>query len=128
MQREQTLKVVPGSKFPLRNQKLYVTIWEMVACIPRGRVSTYGQIAEFCGIPGQPRLVGYALHNLPRGSSVPWHRVINAKGQISLSDLDGKYEEQKKLLKKEGVRFIKETVDINKFGWMFHSSTKRRKR
>ncbi|MBD3162880.1 MAG: hypothetical protein GF346_10755, partial [Candidatus Eisenbacteria bacterium] len=52
---------------------LYRRIWETVNRIPPGRVATYGQIATLAGLPGQPRLVGYALHRLPEGSPVPWH-------------------------------------------------------
>ncbi len=62
---------------------LYGAIWDAVRRIPRGRVATYGQIAALAGRPGQPRLVGYALHHLPEGSKVPWHRVVNAQGKIS---------------------------------------------
>ncbi len=100
------------------DQRLYRRIWRVVEQIPFGRVATYGQVADFSGIPGHARLVGYALHNLPRGTSVPWHRVINARGQISLGDLDGMYEEQKRLLKMEGVRFVKDVVDFRKYGWL----------
>ena len=99
-------------------RRLYHEIWKVVSQIPSGKVATYGQVADQSGIPGQPRLVGYALHNLPRGSDVPWHRVINAKGKISLGDLDGMYAEQKRLLKREGVRFMKDVVDFRKFGWL----------
>jgi methylated-DNA-protein-cysteine methyltransferase-like protein len=109
-------------------RRLYKDIWEMVEEIPHGRVATYGQIAEMCGIPGHARLVGYALHNLPRGSSVPWHRVINAQGKISLGDMDGMYEEQKRLLRGEGIRFMKDVIDFRKFGWMEMAVPSRRKR
>jgi len=111
------------------DQRLYRRIWNVVDQIPHGRVATYGQVADFCGIPGHARLVGYALHNLPRGTQVPWHRVINARGQISLSDLNGMYEEQMRLLKREGVRFVKDVVDFHKYGWLaWPSGGERRKR
>ena len=95
----------------------YLLIWDAVRQIPKGKVSTYGKIAELCGLIGQARLVGYALHNLPRRTRIPWHRVINAQGRISLSDLDGMAELQEKLLRKEGVVFIKDTVHLWKYGW-----------
>ncbi len=95
----------------------YLTVWEVVNKIPKGKVSTYGRVAELCGMPGQARLVGYALHNLPRGSDVPWQRVINSQGKISLSDLDGMAELQRKLLRKEGVRFIDGKVSLWTYGW-----------
>ena len=108
-----------------RNRKSlsnYEIIRDAVRKIPRGKVATYGQIAELCGLPRQARLVGYALHNLPRGSDVPWHRVINVKGGISVSDLDGMYEEQIRLLKKEGIKFIRDRVDLHRYGWLKKSS------
>jgi len=112
-------KTIPEPERRLQSdEKLYRKIWKVVDQVPYGKVATYGQIAEYSGIPGQARLVGYALHNLPRGTDVPWHRVINAKGQISLSDLDGMYEEQRRLLKKEGIRFVKDVVDFRKYGWL----------
>ena len=106
----------------------YEIIWDMVRRIPTGKVATYGQIAELCGLSGQARLVGYALYNSPRGSDVPWQRVINSKGEISVSDLDGLYEEQKRLLKKEGIRFIKDRVNLDKYRWLPASHVFRRKR
>ncbi len=109
----------PGTrKLPIpARRRLYEQIWEAVELIPRGQVATYGQVAAYCGIPGQARLIGYALHNLPRGSAVPWHRVINARGMISLSDIDGMYEEQKRLLRREGVRFLRDVVDLGRYRW-----------
>lgn len=85
--------------------------------IPKGRVATYGEVARVSGLPGQARLVGYALHNLPPRSGVPWHRVINAQGRVSLSDLDGMYERQVRLLRNEGVVFAKGVVNLGRFGW-----------
>jgi methylated-DNA-protein-cysteine methyltransferase related protein len=96
----------------------HAAIFKTVRRIPKGRVATYGEVAELSGLFGQARLVGYALHSLPEGSGVPWHRVINAAGKISLSDRDGKYEEQKALLKKEGIVFIRETIDRSRYGWI----------
>ena len=95
----------------------YQLIWRVVREIPEGMVSTYGRIADLCGLFGHARLVGYALHNLPRGSDVPWHRVINAQGKISLSDLDGLAERQRRLLRKEGIVFLKDVVSLSKYGW-----------
>ena len=61
----------------------YRKIWATAKRVPKGRVATYGQIAALAGFPRQARLVGYALHSLPEKSDVPWHRVINARGEIS---------------------------------------------
>jgi alkylated DNA nucleotide flippase Atl1 len=57
--------------------------------VPRGRVATYGQIALLCGLAGRARQVGYALHALPPGSPVPWQRVLNARGELSLAAAAG---------------------------------------
>ena len=94
----------------------YEKIWKTITKIPRGRVATYGQIAKLAGMEGQPRLVGYALHALPRGSSVPWHRVINAMGRISLPGPTGRH--QQLLLEKEGITFsAANRVNLHKFQW-----------
>jgi methylated-DNA-protein-cysteine methyltransferase-like protein len=73
--------------------------------IPRGRVATYGQVAELAGLPGHARQVGYALHALPAGSTVPWHRVLNAEGAVSRRATPGGELTQRQLLEREGVRF-----------------------
>jgi methylated-DNA-protein-cysteine methyltransferase-like protein len=89
----------------------------MVEKIPKGKVATYGQIAALCGLPGQARFVGYALHNTPFGVEIPWHRVINAQGRISFPKESISHQKQKRLLKQEGVLFKDERVDLKIFGW-----------
>jgi methylated-DNA-protein-cysteine methyltransferase-like protein len=85
----------------------YRRIYDAVSRIPRGRVATYGQVASLARLPRQARLVGYALNVLPPRSTVPWFRVVNAKGTISLrSDGLGHDQLQARLLAREGVRFI----------------------
>jgi methylated-DNA-protein-cysteine methyltransferase related protein len=81
----------------------YQQIYAVVRRIPKGRVATYGQVAELAGIPGHARQVGYALHALPQGTTVPWHRVINARGEISVRSLPGPELTQQQLLAREGV-------------------------
>jgi methylated-DNA-protein-cysteine methyltransferase-like protein len=102
----------------LKKPNNYELIWETVKQIPKGKVASYGDIATLSGLIGQQRLVGYALHNLPRNSGVPWQRVINSQGKISLSKNTGSYARQKKLLKQEGIIFEKEKIDLEKFGIM----------
>jgi len=92
-------------------------IWETVRCIPRGRVATYGAVATASGLPGQARLTGYALHNLPSGTDVPWHRVINARGRLSLPKATGAYQRQKRRLEEEGIIILNGRVDLSRFGW-----------
>lgn len=96
----------------------YDMIHRVVSRIPRGRVATYGQIAELAGIAGQPRRVGYALSALPDGSAVPWQRVVNAKGEISLRAHSGAENLQRKLLRAEGVMFDRNgRISMARFQW-----------
>ncbi|MBI1806121.1 MAG: methylated-DNA--[protein]-cysteine S-methyltransferase [Ignavibacteria bacterium] len=108
--------------------KNYQLIWDAVSQIPLGKVTTYGEVAQLAGLPGQARLVGYALHNLPHNTKVPWHRVINAEGRISLSNLDGLRDLQVKLLRKERVLFIKERTSFSKYGWLQNLTKQSRRR
>lgn len=97
----------------------YPRIYAVVRRIPRGKVATYGQIAELAGVAGQARLVGYAMFALPRTTAVPWHRVINAQGRISLrGDGGGAALRQRMLLEREGVEFdARDRVALDVFGW-----------
>jgi methylated-DNA-protein-cysteine methyltransferase-like protein len=83
----------------------YRRIYAIVRRIPRGRVATYGQVAELAGLPGHARQVGYALHALTAGSAVPWHRVVNAAGAVSRRAQAGDELSQRLLLQREGVTF-----------------------
>jgi methylated-DNA-protein-cysteine methyltransferase-like protein len=94
------------SAAPLRASTSHTRILAVVARIPRGRVATYGQIARLAGFAGQPRLAGYALHALPDGTTVPWHRVLGAGGRLSLIKLSPAAALTQRLrLEREGVRF-----------------------
>jgi methylated-DNA-protein-cysteine methyltransferase-like protein len=78
-------------------------IWMTVCAVPRGRISTYGDIAERAGLPGAARRVGAALRKLPKGSEVPWHRIVNARGRSSLPPGSMGADRQRALLAEEGV-------------------------
>ncbi len=99
----------------------YPDIYNVVRRIPRGRVATYGQVATLAGRPGRARQVGYALHALrpPQDLDVPWHRVINARGEISARASAGLQEQtQRRLLEAEGVTFNAHgRVDLNLYLW-----------
>lgn len=96
----------------------YERIYAVIRRIPRGRVTTYGAVATLAGLDGQARLVGYALSALRDGSSVPWHRVINAQGRLSLDrDPSGAGLTQRMRLEREGVAFIGGRVSLARFGW-----------
>ena len=82
----------------------YQRIYAVVRRIPEGRVATYGQVASLAGLAGHARQVGYALHALPKGAAIPWHRVVNADGGISLRSIPGGELVQRGLLEREGIR------------------------
>ena len=88
----------------------------MVAQIPNGRVATYGQIAALAGMPRHARVVGRTLGNLPKGTRLPWHRVLNAAGRISRRGGSGETE-QRRRLEREGIEFIGERVPLKQFRW-----------
>ena len=97
----------------------YRRIYDVVARIPRGRVATYGQVARIAGLSNHARLAGYALHALPVASRVPWHRVVNAKGEVS-PRRDGSEHHllQRVLLEKERVRFDGSgRISLARFRW-----------
>jgi len=107
----------------------YRRIYGVVARIPRGRVATYGQVAALAGLPRQARLVGYALNVLPPGTRVPWHRVVNAKGQVSLRSSGLDHEGlQTQLLEREGVKFVAGTISLQRFRWQPRGTGGRRSR
>jgi methylated-DNA-protein-cysteine methyltransferase-like protein len=83
----------------------YRRIYAVIRRIPRGQVATYGQVASLAGLAGHARQVGYALHALGKGTRLPWHRVINAKGEVSRRRRPGEELSQRMLLEREGVRF-----------------------
>ncbi|HKN69177.1 MAG TPA: MGMT family protein [Gemmatimonadaceae bacterium] len=89
----------------LGKSSTHEVIFSVVRRIPRGRVATYGQIAALAGLPRQPRLVGYALHALPTSTAVPWHRVINSRGMVSVRSDGTASLSQRLLLEREGVHF-----------------------
>jgi len=96
----------------------YERIYKVVRRIPKGKVATYGQVAELAGMEGHARQVGYAMHALPPRSNVPWHRVINAKGEVSPRTSGDSHELQRMLLEAEGVEFdLKGRCDLKKYRW-----------
>lgn len=93
-------------------------IYAVVAMIPAGRVTTYGRVAALAGLPGQARQVGYALAALDAAHDLPWHRVINARGEVSRRAERRDEERQRALLEREGVRFDADgRVSLLRFGW-----------
>lgn len=100
------------------NQK---RIWSVVQLIPEGKVATYGQVADLAGLPGRARLVGKSLQQVPEngfdGQPVPWHRVINSQGKISLPVGSDCAKKQSDLLLEEQVAVLGYKVRLRDFQW-----------
>jgi methylated-DNA-protein-cysteine methyltransferase-like protein len=97
---------------------MHARLLAVVRRIPRGRVATYGQVARLAGLPGRARQVGWALHASGDESGVPWHRVINARGEVSPRSAPGYDRLQQQLLEREGVEFdARGRVALARYGW-----------
>ena len=99
------------------------TIRATVRKIPRGKVATYGEVADAAGFPGAARQVVWALRNA--GPGLPWHRVIGAGGRIRLPGEAG--FEQRTRLAAEGVRFQRERIDMELYGFRFRKTAGKRR-
>jgi methylated-DNA-protein-cysteine methyltransferase-like protein len=115
-------------EFPIRKPQPAVTvkgdaaveaICAVIRRIPRGWVATYGQVATMAGIPRRARLVGRVLQQLGSRTTVPWHRVVNAKGEVSFSlSRNGGDILQRRLLEKEGLEFDRNNrLDLERARW-----------
>jgi methylated-DNA-protein-cysteine methyltransferase related protein len=115
----------PGFTSPPNPKEFQAKVWALVRLIPKGKVATYGQIASFIQSPPgydpknfasfAPRWVGGAMASCPEG--IPWHRVVNSQGMISLRGAGGG-KLQKELLLNEGVQFDeKDRIDLRKYRW-----------
>lgn len=93
-------------------------VFHVVAAIPYGQVTTYGDIARLIGSPRAARQVGGVLKRLPEGSTLPWHRVINRHGEISLVGED--YLRQKNALLAEGIEITPAgRIDLQQYRWQY---------
>ena len=114
--------------YPPNAKSFFEKVWDIVLQIPAGRVSSYGQIASM--IPPDesmepsrmrslaPRWVGTALRKTPRGKSIPWHRVINARGMVSIrSGNHMAHHDQEARLEREGIVFVNGRVDLEIYRW-----------
>lgn len=91
-------------------------IWQIISLIPQGRVTTYGTIAKLAALPNQARWVGRVLRELPKDTTLPWHRVINASGKIAMRSGSGASIQQEKL-RQEGLVFCDGHINLRKYGW-----------
>ncbi|EPM3639045.1 MULTISPECIES: MGMT family protein [Enterobacter] len=93
-------------------------VWQIVASIPEGYVTTYGDVARLAGSPRAARQVGGVLKRLPEGSTLPWHRVVNRHGNISLTGPD--LQRQRQALLSEGVQVSGSgQIDLQKYRWVY---------
>ncbi|HVK99068.1 MAG TPA: MGMT family protein [Dongiaceae bacterium] len=92
-------------------------ILQTIAAIPKGKVCTYGKIAEYAGLPRYARLVGATLRNLPAGSKIPWHRVINSQGRSSFPVGSDAYRKQVRRLEAEGVILTGGKYNLRHYLW-----------
>ncbi len=103
----------------------FAKIYAVVRKIPRGRVATYGQVAELAGLAGHARQVGYALHATPDDIEVPWQRVVNAKGEISPRAEPMLEGLQRSLLEAEGISFdAKGKIKLARYAWRAQPATR----
>ena len=99
---------------------IYDRIYAIVRQVPYGKVATYGQVAELAGLSGKARLVGYALYRVDRRrDDIPWHRVINAKGEVSYSHVrQGADYLQRSRLEEEGIEFSPDgKIKLSQYRW-----------
>ena len=90
-------------------------VYRLVKKIPRGRVTTYGELAKALSLPGGARAIGYALAACPAGAGIPWHRVLGAGGRIRVPEPHA--ELQQRLLEAEGVSIEHGRANLERFGW-----------
>lgn len=90
-------------------------VYKLVKRIPRGRVVTYGQLAQMLHLPGGARTAGYAIAGCPAGQGIPWHRVVGAGGKLLPREPYG--SKQRRLLESEGTQFAGMAVDLAAHQW-----------
>ena len=96
----------------------YRRIWEQAALIPYGTVASYGQLARQAGLPRRAaRMVGRALGAAPKDMKLPWHRVVNAQGEIAIPVGRSGHERQAKLLRAEGIDVRNGKLDMDSYRW-----------
>lgn len=110
-----------------RGQNFYFRVYNLVRRIPKGKVATYGQIAVLLGSPRASQQVGWALNCLKPGTTVPWQRVINHEGRITIENARATKELQASLLRAEGVevqfREGNYWVNVDRYQWVSRRNT-----
>ena len=114
-----TKSKLPRNESP-QGDEAVAAICAVVRRIPKGWVATYGQVASMAGLPRRARLVGHVLQNLDPATKIPWHRVVNAKGEVSFAlSRNGTDAFQQRLLEKEGIEFDdRQRFNLERFRWL----------
>jgi|TARA_Y100000739_G_C20607898_1_gene466752 methylated-DNA-protein-cysteine methyltransferase-like protein len=92
-------------------------IYTIIASIPKGCVVSYGQVAALAGYPNNARLVGRLLKEMPKDSTIPWHRVVNSQGKIAFAKGSAQYQTQREKLLSEDVTFNNQRINMAKHRW-----------
>lgn len=98
-----------------RKRNSWQPVYRVVKRIPRGRVTTYGEIARALKVPGGARVVGYAMAGCPSGQGIPWHRVVGGGGRLLIREPYA--SKQRRLLESEGIDVGFKRIDMSRFGW-----------
>ncbi|MFC3149480.1 MGMT family protein [Litoribrevibacter euphylliae] len=101
----------------ISQQEFHDAVLFILGQIPKGKVTTYGKIAQLAGYPNHSRHVGKILSKLPSDTSIPWHRVINGQGRISFPEHSERYHVQKDKLEHEGISFLNGRINLKQIGW-----------
>ena len=108
----------------MNKYNFYEQVYAVVRCIPRGQVTSYGRIAQMLGAPNAARAVGYALRALkdkqddPAYQNIPWQRVVNSQGRISIVNREFGARLQADLLREEGVEVSQELrINLDRYLW-----------
>lgn len=101
------------------NKNFFERVYEKLLLIPKGRVTTYGEIAKAIGNPRMSRQVGFALHCNPKPDIYPCYRVVNRFGQLSSAFAFGGVNKQKELLQDDGIEVVDDRVDLSKYMFRF---------
>lgn len=112
----------PSSEKPSSDQtspsvEIKTIILQVLGNIPEGKVITYGGVATLAGVPRHARYVGNILKKLPNGSKIPWHRVLNGKGEISFPEGSDRWQLQRHKLAQEGVIMVGSKVSLKHYLW-----------
>lgn len=113
---DEVVKQMIAESYDLVTDSPTKRIYEAVKKIPRGKVATYGRVAELAGNPRMSRAVGNALHKNPDPEHIPCYRVVNAKGELAEAFVFGGVNMQEKLLEADGIEVVNGRVDLEKYG------------